>query len=104
MAYSRGDTERNEASQMATIMNFAISKVTFFLRENVTRQNRSNAMAVSVKMEQETVESEIKLAVLQTMIPCIPGRQTSDTFLLYAWLIFPACCKRSPVYPRRLSL
>lgn len=75
MAYRSGDTERKDANQIATTMNFAILMVTIFLRGNVTRQKRSNAMAVSVKMEQETVESEIKLAALQTIIPGIPSNQ-----------------------------
>ena len=69
MAYSSGDTDKNDASQMVTTMNFAIFVVTIFLRGNLTRQKRSNAIAVNVKIEHDKVESEMKLADLHTIIP-----------------------------------
>ena len=65
----------NDAIQMARITKFTVLIVIIFLKGNVTRQNRSNAIAVSVSMEQETVESEIKLADLQTIIPGNPSNQ-----------------------------
>ena len=72
MAYSSGDTVKNDASQMARIMNFAIFMVTIFLRGNVTRQKRSNAIAVNVQIDYDMVESEMKLADLLTIAPTTP--------------------------------
>lgn len=75
MAYSSGDTDKNDASQMARIMNFVIFMVMIFFRGNATRQKRSNAIAVNVKIEHETVESEMKLADLHTITPSTPSNQ-----------------------------
>lgn len=72
MAYSSGDTDKSDASQVARIMNFAIFIVRIFLRGNVTRQKRSNAIAVNFKIEHDTVESEMKLADLHTITPTTP--------------------------------
>lgn len=60
---------------MARIINFAIFMVTIFLRGNVTSQKRSNAIAVNVKIEHDTVESEMKLADLHTVTPATPSNQ-----------------------------
>ena len=43
-----------------------------FLNGNFTRQKRSNATTVSVNMEQETVESDIKLADYCSWYPTEP--------------------------------
>ena len=75
MAYSSGDTDKDDASQVARIMNFAIFIVRIFLRGNVTRQKRSNAIAVNFKIEHDTVESEMKLADLHTITPTTPSNQ-----------------------------
>lgn len=75
MAYSSGDTDKDDASQVARIMNFAIFIVRIFLRGNVTRQKRSNAIAVNFKIEHDTVESEMKLADLHTITSTTPSRQ-----------------------------
>ena len=61
MAYSSGDTDKNDAIQMARIMNFAIFMVTIFFRGNVTRQKRSNAIAFNVKIEHDTIESVVTI-------------------------------------------
>ena len=75
MAYSSVDTDKNDVSQMARIMNFAIFMVTIFLRGNATRQKRSNAVAVNVQIELDTVESEMKLADLHAITPTTPSNQ-----------------------------